>query len=97
MKSSNRPVRINRFEVRVIPSDEVIIDDELCGEFMFKSDVHYCAEKVAIDEVVNRIELNAGIEAEYTYLIYKVNKDTEKAQLISKVYCDVETQQVVID
>lgn len=103
-KSSSRPVRLSTFQVRAILSEElasVNVNLHLAGEFGFKSDVHYCAEKEAIDIVTNRIE--AGIGYEFTYLIYKVSKERNENDepkeftLVSKVYADQNTDQVVID
>ena len=106
MKKSNstRPVRLSTFQVRVMLSEELMdvnVNEILAGEFMTKSDVHYCAEKDAIDTVANRIE--AGIGYEYTYLIYKVSKECDengepkKFTFVSKIYADENIDQVVID
>ena len=101
---AQRPVRLNTFQVRIIASDEFnheIAKANLVGEFETKSDVHYCAEKEAIDIVNSRIE--AGIGGEFTYLIYKVTKERHENDepkdftLVSIVYADEETGQVVID
>lgn len=103
-KSSSRPVRLATFVVTCILSDELEALDAsvaLTGEFVYKSDVHYCAEKEAIDIVAHRIE--AGVGNEYTYLIYKVAKERDEndipkaAVLVSMVYADENTNQVVID
>ena len=91
---TSRPVRKSFFEVRV--SDN-IQDAILEGEFVTKSDVHYCAEKAAIDAIAQLREDN-GYD-EHVYLIFKVNKSEEcpTRQLISMVYLDEETNQIVID
>lgn len=103
-KNSSRPVRLASFQVRVIATEDLASVNEitsLAGEFMYKSDVHYCAEKEAIDVVNNRIE--AGIGYEFIYLIYKVSKERDENDepkeftLVSKVYADQNTDQVVID
>ena len=103
-KSSSRPVRLASFQVRVIATEDLASVNaitSLVGEYMCKSDVHYCAEKEAIDVVNNRIE--AGIGYEFTYLIYKVSKELNENEepkeftLVSKVYADQNTDQVVID
>lgn len=102
--AKSRPVRLSTFQVRVMLSEElasVNVNNILAGEFMSKSDVHYCAEKNAIDTVTDRIE--AGIGYEFTCLIYKVSKERDENDepkeftLISKVYADESTDQVVID
>ena len=101
---SSRPVRLATFQVRVMLSEELVdvnVNESLVGEFVTKSDVHYCAEKEAIDIVANRIE--AGIGYEFTYLIYKVSKERDendnpkKFTFVSKIYADENTDQVVID
>ena len=103
-KSSSRPVRLSTFQVRCIATEDLAstnVSLYLAGEYLTKSDVHYCAEKEAIDIIANRIE--AGIGYEFTYLIYKVSKERNEADepkeftLVSKVYSDEDTQQIVID
>ena len=103
-KNSSRPVRLATFQVRVILSEELMsinVNEILAGEFMTKYDVHYCAEKDDIDQVTTRIE--AGIGKEFTYLIYKVSKERDENDepknftLVSKIYADENTNQVVID
>lgn len=91
---TSRPVRKSYFEVRVI---EKIQDIALEGEFLTKSDVHYCAEKAAIDTLAQLREDN-GYD-EHVYLIFKVSKSEEFPcrQLISTVFLDEETNQIVID
>lgn len=63
--------------------------------YISKSDVHYVVEKAAIDEVARQRELGEEFKS---VLIYKINKqDENNVQLISQVYIDVETKQIVID
>ena len=84
---SSRPVRTCYFIAYYEDNEEAYIG---------KGDVHYCVEKSAIDEVARQRE----DDEEYrTVCIYKVRKDDENAerQLISKVYIDAETKQIVID
>ena len=83
---TSRPVRKSRFEVSASDS----------GEIMFKSDVHYCAEKAAIDAATQLREQDnfEGI----TYFVHKVNKENENDRLlVCSVYIDPETKQIVID
>ena len=103
-KNSIRPVRLNSFQVRCTPSEEFNQKEckkKLFGEYVTKSDVHYCAEKEAIDIVNERI--SAGIGDEFVYLIYKVSKERDKNDnpkeftFVSVVYMDNNTNQVVID
>lgn len=100
-KNVSRPVRLSTFAIYVIANDEQYQEDALSGEFVKKSDVHYCAEKDAIDMVNHFIE-QMGM-CEYTYLLYKVSKEKDeegqpkKVTLVSRIYADEETEQVVID
>lgn len=103
-KINSRPVRLCTFVVSVISTEElagVSPKSKMVGEVSFKSDVHYCAEKWAIDEIAARIE--AGVGYEYTYIVYKVTKELtkegnpKKCQYVSKVYADENTNQIVID
>ena len=79
-----RPVRLARFQA------------ELNGEVISKTDVHYCAEKAAIDYLVD-LRNNGNYENQIIE-IWKRRKDaTGDDVLLSTVYVDVETNQVVID
>ena len=90
---TSRPVRKCTFEV-------------ICngGDFVTKSDVHYCAEKAAIDALM---EIRATVESdhwnEYGYSINKVSKETNEDGMpistmeISKLYIDQTTGQIVIE
>lgn len=79
-----RPVRLARFQA------------ELDGEIISKTDVHYCAEKAAIDYLVD-LRNNGNYENQIIE-IWKRRKDaTGNDVLLSTVYVDVETNQVVID
>ena len=84
---TSRPVRKSYFEA-YIESDEFTL--------IGKGDVHYCVEKSAIDEAVRQREMDEELQ---TVCIYKVSKaEPEKDRtLISKVYIDPETKQVVIE
>ena len=106
MKKSNisRPVRLATFQVRIVSNDDysrTLAETTLLGEFMTKSDVHYCAEKEAIDIVAHYLE-NCD-ECDYTYLLYKVSKELDEDEnpksftLVSAIYGDSDTKQVVID
>lgn len=83
---SGRPIRLARFEAK------------LCDEVISKTDVHYCAEKAAIDYVA---ELrNNDKYTDQVIEIWKVYKDeqwAEKNICLSKVYVDPITSQIVID
>ena len=80
---TSRPIRAFYFEVRVN------------NEFVAKSDVHYCAEKVAIDAL---IELRADEASEIPeYTVYKVMKDdTSNATLVEKLRLN-DDKQIVIE
>ena len=98
---TSRPVRKNTFEVRVC---QKIADVTLGGEYVDKSDVHYCAEKIAIDCLTElRAEGNNDEDKSKVYLINKVSKETDEngepkeSILISKLYLDLETNQIIID
>lgn len=83
---SSRPVRLARFEA------------QLGTEVISKTDVHYCAEKAAIDYVADL--RNNGTYEDQVIEIWKVYKDekwAEKNVCLSKVYIDVTTGQIVID
>lgn len=84
---TSRPVRKSYF-VACLESDETTV--------IGKGDVHYCVEKSAIDEAVRQREMDEELQ---TVCIYKVSKaEPEKDRtLISKVYIDPETKQVVIE
>ena len=98
---TSRPVRKNTFEVRVC---QYRTDVQFGGEFIKDSDVHYCAEKVAIDALTQiRAEGNNDEDKSKVYLINKVSKETDEngepkeSILISKLYLDLETNQIIID
>lgn len=84
---SSRPVRKCYFIAYYEDNEEA---------FVGKGDVHYCVEKAAIDEVAKQREYG---EDPRTVCIYKVHKSDEtiERQLISKVYLDPTTSQIVID
>lgn len=89
---TSRPVRKCTFEVACN------------GTFVTKSDVHYCAEKAAIDALM---EIRATVESdhwnEYSYSIHKVSKETNEEGFpvstieISQLYIDKTTGQIVIE
>lgn len=89
---SSRPVRKSYFEVRVVDNIQSVT---LEGEFVAKSDVHYCAEKTAIDNLASLRE-QFGYD-EHVYIINKVTKDEERRIFLGAVYLDKETNQIVID
>lgn len=103
MKKSNstRPVRLSTFQIFVIANDDQYEINTLSGEFVKKSDVHYCAEKDAIDYVMHYLE-NCD-ECPYRYLLYKTSKELgedglpKSVTLVSSIYGDSNTMQVVID
>lgn len=100
-KTSSRPVRLNSFQIRVIAYGDQYETDALSGEFINKSDVHYCAEKDAIDMVAEY--LASCDECPYQYLLYKTSKELDEEGnpksviLVSTIYGDTNTKQVVID
>lgn len=98
---TSRPIRKNTFEVRVC---QKMTDFTFGGEYVDKSDVHYCAEKIAIDCLTElRAEGNSDEDKSKVYLINKVSKETDEngepyeSTLISKLYLDLETNQIIID
>lgn len=102
--NSPRPVRLSTFQIRVIANDDYsrnLAEITLLGEFCKKSDVHYCAEKDAIDMVAHYLE-NCD-ECDMTYLLYKTSKELDENgepksfTLVSTIYGDSDTKQVVID
>ena len=103
MKKSNnsRPVRLSTFQIYCVAIDDKFEENSLTGELVKKSDVHYCAEKDAIDYVAHYLE-NCD-ECPYRYLLYKTSKELgedgrpKSVTLISTIYGDSDTKQVVID
>lgn len=99
--TKNRPVRLSTFAIYCIANEENFEVNSLSGEFVKKSDVHYCAEKDAIDLVNHYLE--AMGMCEYTYLLYKISKEMDEngepksVTLISRIFADESTEQVVID
>lgn len=99
--NSMRPVRLATFQIFVIADDDVYETNALSGEFVKKSDVHYCAEKDAIDMVAHFLE-NCD-ECPYKYLLYKTSKELgedglpKRVTLVSTIYGNSGTKQVVID
>lgn len=99
--TKNRPVRLSTFAIYCIANEENFEVNSLSGEFVKKSDVHYCAEKDAIDLVNHYLE--AMGMCEYTYLLYKISKEMDEngepksVTLISRIFADENTEQVVID
>lgn len=98
---TSRPVRKSTFEVRVC---QKMADITLGGEYVDKSDVHYCAEKIAINCLTElRAEGDNDEDKSKVYLINKVSKETDEngepkeSILISKLYLDLETNQIIID
>ena len=98
---TSRPIRKSTFEERVC---QKMADVTLGGEYVDKSDVHYCAEKIAINCLTElRAEGNNDEDKSKVYLINKVSKETDEngepkeSILISKLYLDLETNQIIID
>ena len=90
---TSRPVRKCTFEVRDSQNNVIT-----------KSDVHYCAEKAAIDTLM---EVRATIDSKewgtYKYSLFKVKKEDLKNEeansglIVSQLYIDTATGQIVID
>lgn len=97
--TKSRPVRLNTFVVLVCQDKAYAY--AAIGEEMFKSDVHYCAEKAAIDVLAE--DLKVGQANNYVYAIVKRSKSVNEAgepeteKVVSLLYIDAETQQIVID
>lgn len=89
---TSRPVRKCTFEVACN------------GTFVAKSDVHYCAEKAAIDALMEvRTTVDSSNWGDYNYSIHKVSKETNEEGVpvstmeISQLYIDQVTGQIVIE
>lgn len=80
---TSRPVRLARFQA------------ELGEEIISKTDVHYCAEKAAID-YVTELRNNGSYENQIIE-IWKRYKEDGTDVLLSRVYVDQSTDQIVID
>lgn len=92
--TKSRPVRMSTFVVRVCQSRAKAMLGE--GEQMFKSDVHYCAEKTAIDVMAE--DIKCGLTNEYVYAICKRSKaDEENEVVVELLWTDHETNQIVIE
>lgn len=92
--TKSRPVRMSTFVVRVCLNKTQAIIGE--GEQMFKSDVHYCAEKAAIDVLAE--DIKCGQKNEYIYAICKRSKaDEENEVVVELLWTDLETNQIVIE
>lgn len=94
--TKSRPVRMSTFIVQVCQTKAEAIAG--VGEQMSKSDVHYCAEKAAIDVLAE--DIKCGQRNEYFYAIIKRGKaDTEGVNdiLVETLWIDQETNQIVIE
>lgn len=87
--TKSRPVRLSRFVVRAV-------NDEVSTE-VSKSDVHYCAEKTAID-LLNG-SLKEGTPSKTKYEIWKQPKaeNADSGLLVETLWIDTETNQIVIE
>lgn len=83
---NSRPIRLARFQA------------ELDGDVISKTDVHYCAEKAAIDYVAE-LRANGGYENQIIEIWkrYKSEDQQDMDVCLSKVYIDASTNQIVID
>lgn len=97
---SARPMRKSSFEVRVCDTMDDVANG---GEFVSSSDVHYCAEKVAIDAIAALRDSETPSNLKKVYLINKISKERDENDepksrvLVSMVYLDEETMRTVID
>ena len=97
---SARPMRKSSFEVRVCDTMDDVANG---GEFVSSSDVHYCAEKVAIDAIAALRDSETPSNLKKVYLINKISKEHDENDepksrvLVSMVYLDEETMRTVID
>lgn len=91
--SKSRPVRLSTFTLTVAEKKGT----EEYGEFISKSDVHYCTEKAAIDILTE--DIKNGTPNEYIYKVWKTNKADEKVEpkLVEELWIDKETNQIVIE
>ena len=92
---TSRPVRKCTFEV---------CERDYKDNVVAKSDVHYCAEKTAIDALAEiRATADPSTWAEYGYLICKVSKELGEdgkpisSIIVSTLTIDQTTGQIVID
>lgn len=92
--TKSRPVRMSTFIARVCLTRTAALIGE--GEQMFKSDVHYCAEKSVIDVLAE--DIKQGQKNEYVYAICKHSKATEENEIVVELlWIDPETNQIVIE
>ncbi len=92
--TKSRPVRMSTFIVRVCFDKENALIGK--GEQMFKSDVHYCAEKSVIDILAD--DLKCGNKNEYVYAVIKRSKANEAEEaIVELIWIDQETNQIVIE
>lgn len=97
---TSRPVRKSTFEVRVC---QKMADVTLGGEYVDKSDVHYCAEKIAIGCLTELRAEGSDDDKQKVYLIDKVTKERDEdgnpkeRTRVAELYLDLETNQIIID
>ena len=84
----SRPIRTSYF-IALYSTDESVI--------IKKGDVHYVVEKAAIDEVIRQRDENEEYRSISLYKIRKDDNERENRILVSQIYIDSETNQVVID
>ena len=85
---SSRPVRKSYF-IAYLEGDR----DAIIG----KGDVHYCVEKAAIDEAIRQRDEEVELHTVCLYKVDKADAERENMMLVSKIYIDPVTKQVVID
>ncbi len=92
--TKSRPVRMSTFVVLICQSKAEA--EAGVGEQMFKSDVHYCAEKAAIDVLAECIKCEQ--KNDYFYAIIKHSKaDDNQDKHVETLWIDAETNQIVIE
>ena len=94
--ANGRPVRFYKFCVYVIDAEfdseyGIPFEGEPLGIPIFESDVHYRAEKVAIDAA--KEEGGFG----HMWLLYSVHKETGKARLVNKIYNSLKCRELLIN
>lgn len=87
------PVKLATYVLTHMELTAEVSDNQLTGEELYKTDVHYYAEKRACDLAGSVRE--AG-DLSHKYCIYKVTKETGKALLVGQVTIDPSTMQIVI-
>lgn len=94
--SKSRPVRMSTFLVLACNSKEEAV--ARVGEQVSKSDVHYCAEKTAIDLLAELVKDGTWNENYYAIVKHsKADTDGQNDVHVETLWVDKETNQIVIE